>query len=102
VRNVAVATLATNAKATGAALQTANANADGIATFLSGANPNLPQATLRALLIAHVGHHAAQHQQLKDKQYAGEAKTWEAMRTHMYTIADALGDAIAKQFPQKF
>lgn len=97
-----MATAKGEAKATEAAIQTASANADEIAAFLSGANPNLPKATLYALLIAHMGHHATQHQQLKGKQYADEAKTWEAMRMHMYTIADALGDAIAKQFPQKF
>jgi hypothetical protein len=36
------------------------------------------------------------------KQYAEEAQTWEAMKGHMYVIADALAGAIAKQFPKQF
>jgi hypothetical protein len=78
------------------------ANADEIATFLSGANPNLPKDTLVGLLQAHGGHHISQIQQLTAKNYAGEAKTWADMSQHMYVIADALADAIAKQFPEKF
>jgi hypothetical protein len=57
---------------------------------------------LTGLLVAHFGHHVAQNQLLKDKKYAEEATVWDAMRRHMYVIADALGDAIAKQFPAKF
>ncbi|HET6493337.1 MAG TPA: hypothetical protein VFG44_10235 [Burkholderiales bacterium] len=63
---------------------------------------NLPFDTLNGLLIAHGGHHIQQTQQLKSKQYAEEARTWEAMKQHMYVIADALTGAIAKQFPTKF
>ncbi|MGH9783069.1 MAG: hypothetical protein ACRD88_02695 [Terriglobia bacterium] len=78
------------------------ANATEIARFLSGANPNLPFDTLNGLLLAHGGHHIQQIQQLKGKQYAEEAQTWEAMKKHMYVIADALAGGIAKQFPAKF
>jgi hypothetical protein len=96
------ATAKGDAKAKDAALAKAIANGDEIATFLSGANPNLSKDALKGLLAMHVGHHAAQNQQLKDKKLADEAKTWDAMRVHMYAIADALGAAIAKQFPEKF
>ena len=78
------------------------ANAEKIAEFLSGANPNLPKDTLLGLLQAHGGHHIDQIQQLKAAQYADEAETWGAMQEHMYLIADALTGAIAKQFPEKF
>ena len=54
------------------------------------------------MLLAHGGHHVQEIQQLRAGQYAEEAQTWEAMKTHMYTIADALAGAIAKQFPAKF
>lgn len=84
--------------ATGALL----GNAEKIADFLSGANPNLPKETLLGLLQVHGGHHIDQIRQLKAKQYADEAKTWAAMQAHMYVIADALTGAIAKQFPDKF
>jgi hypothetical protein len=97
-----LATQKGDAKAQDAAMKTLIANADEIATFLSGANPNLPKDTLKGLLIAHGGHHAAQNAAIKAKKWADEAKTWEAMKGHMYVIADALGDGIAKQFPDKF
>src|SRR5690606_2543197 len=74
-------------------------NAVEIATFLSGANPNLPKDTLVGLLAAHGGHHVTQIQQVQSKNFTGEAKTWEAMKSHMYAISDALVNAIAKQFP---
>jgi hypothetical protein len=78
------------------------ANAEEIATFLSSANPNLPKDTLRGLLLAHGGHHIQQIKQLRDKDYAAEAQTWQAMTQHMYVIADALAGALHKQFPAKF
>lgn len=78
------------------------ANAGEIATFLGGANPHLPTDALRGLLTAHGAHHMQQIQQFQAKQYDQEAKTWAAMKDHMYVIADALADGIAKQFPDKF
>lgn len=85
-----------------AAVKNLTGNATEIARFLSGANPNLPFDTLNGLLLAHGGHHVQEIQQLRAKQYAEEAQTWEAMKKHMYVIADALAAAIAKQFPAKF
>ena len=93
---------ATDKAAQDAAWKKLGANAEEIAKFLSGANPNLPLETLRSLLVAHGGHHVQQINQLRAKDYAGEAQTWDAMRQHMYVIADALAGAIAKQFPAKF
>ncbi len=77
-------------------------NAGEIASLLSGANPNLPKEDVEGLLQAHGGHHIAQIQQLQVRDYAGEAETWADMTQHMYVIADALADAIAKQFPASF
>jgi len=77
-------------------------NAGEIASFLSSANPYLPKDTVEGLLQAHGGHHIAQIQQLQAKDYAGEAQTWADMSQHMYVIADALADALARQFPAKF
>ena len=84
------------------ALKTVASNVEEISAFLSGANPNLPRDAVRGLLMAHVGHHMQQMQQMHDKQYQQEAQTWEAMKGHMYVIADTLAGAIAKQFPEKF
>ena len=85
-----------------AAFKNLAGNATEIAKFLSSANPNLPFDTLNGLLLAHGAHHVQEIQQFKARQYAEEAQTWEAMKKHMYVIADALAGAIAKQFPAKF
>jgi len=85
-----------------AAVESLTRNAAEIARFLSGANPNLPFDTLNGLLLAHGGHHVKQIQQLHNRQYQQESETWQAMKTHMYVIADAMAGAIAKQFPAKF
>ena len=94
--------VAKDAKAQQAATTRLIDNAKAIAAFLAKANPNLPEATLVGLLSAHGAHHIAQVQQLSTGDYAAEAKTWAAMRAHMFTIADALGDALAKQVPARF
>lgn len=85
-----------------AAFQALLKNADEIAVFLGGANPNLPVDALKGLLTAHGAHHVQQIGEFKAKQFDAEAKTWAAMTHHMYVIADALADGIAKQFPDKF
>ncbi len=77
-------------------------NANEIAVFLGGANPNLPVDVLKGLLTAHGSHHVQQIKEFEAKQFDAEAKTWAAMTGHMYVIADALADGIAKQFPDKF
>ena len=77
-------------------------NAREIAVFLSGANPYLPKDTVESLLQAHGGHHIAQIQELAAKNYDGEAQTWADMTEHLYVIADATAEALAKQFPAKF
>lgn len=102
VKSHASATLAGNAAEAKRAIEQLNGNAGEIAVFLSGANPNLPENTLRSLLAAHGGHHVQQNQQVAAHDAAGEARTWEAMKGHMYTIADALAGALAKQFPDRF
>lgn len=96
------ATVAGNKGKQDAAFKSLTANATEIARFLSGANPNLPFDTLNGLLLAHGGHHVQQIQQVQSKQYADEAKTWDAMKRHMYVVSDALAEAIAKQFPKQF
>ncbi len=77
------------------------ANAGEIAKFLASANPNLPEDTVRGLMLAHGAHHSQQIQQIMAGDTAGEATSWAAMQQHMDMIADALAGAIAKQFPEK-
>ena len=77
------------------------ANAGEIAKFLAGANPNLPEDTVRGLMLAHGAHHSQQVNLILADDTAGEATEWTAMQAHMDMIADALAGAIAKQFPEK-
>jgi len=96
------ATAAGNQAEQDAAVKSLTDNAGEVAVFLSGANPNLPRDTVQGLFVAHGGHHVQQIRQLHDKHYREEARTWEAMKGHMYVIADALAGALAKQFPARF
>lgn len=98
----ATATIAGDAAGQKKAIADLTSNANEIAKFLSGANPNLPEATLKSLLAAHGAHHVQQNLQLAAHDMAGEARTWEAMKSHIYTLSDALIGGIAKQFPEKF
>lgn len=95
------ATVAKNAAGQSSATDKLTANANDIATFLSGANPYLPKDTLSEMLLVHGSQHISQIQQLAAKDAAGEAKTRVAMKKHIIAIADALAEAIAKQFPSK-
>ena len=83
------------------ALDALTANAGAIAKFLAGANPNLPEDTVRGMLLAHGAHHSQQISQVMAGDRAGEAETWQAMQAHMDAIADALAGAIAAQFPDR-
>ncbi len=83
------------------AMQDLSTNADAIAKFLSGANPNLPEGTVKGLLVTHAGHHAALIGDIMKGDKAAAETTWTTMQAHMNTIADALSDGIAKQFPAK-
>lgn len=102
VKQYLEATVAGSKDRQDAAYKSLSGNASEIARFLSAANPNLPYDTLNGLLLAHGGHHVQQIQEVQRKQYAQEAQTWEAMKRHMYVIADALAGGIAKQFPRQF
>jgi hypothetical protein len=102
VKAYLIATVASDAAAQSTATQSLTSNADEIATFLSKANPYLPKDAVQSLLLAHGGHHIQQIQQLKGGKYEAEAQTWENMKKHVYQIADATADALAKQFAKKF
>jgi hypothetical protein len=102
VKAYLVATAGGGAPAQATATQSLTSNAEEIAVFLSKANPYLPKDTLHGLLLAHGGHHIQQIQELKERKYVVEARTWEDMKDHIYQIADATADALAKQFAKEF
>ncbi|MEK7349962.1 MAG: hypothetical protein AAB177_03755 [Nitrospirota bacterium] len=86
-----------------AALAHLASNADDIAVFFNGVNPNyLPKDTVRGLIAAHGAHHVLQINQYQKKQYAQLEASWPMMRQHVYVIADTLMTALVEQFPDKF
>ncbi len=96
------ATFAGDKKAMDTASGKLKKNADEIASFLSSANPNWSKGTLESALLAHGGHHMAEINEISKKDFSGDAKTWEAMKGHVFVIAGVLADGIVKQFPNKF
>ena len=102
IKDYSDASVAKDAAKQKAAMDALVSNAKAIAAFLAKANPYLPENTLVTLLSAHGGHHISQIDQLAQKDYAGEAKTWHAMREHILGVADALAAALVNQFPDKF
>ncbi len=103
IKEYLTASLSGSKEGKDAAVEKLKKNAEEIAVFLNGANPkNWPKDTLVSLLLAHGGHHIAQIDAVVAKDYVAEARTWDAMKKHIYTIADALAGGIEKQFPKKF
>jgi hypothetical protein len=102
VKAYLVATVAGDGSGQSTATEALTNNAGAIATFLSKANPHLPKDAVQGLLLAHGSHHIQQIQQLMDRKYDAEAQTWEEMKKHVYQIADATADALAKQFAKRF
>lgn len=96
------ANFAQDLQAANVAAKKVTANAEEIADFLDAANPHLPKNAVLPLLMAHGGHHMQQIEAIREGNFSAEAEVWEAMLGHMYTIADAMASAIAKQFPNEF
>ena len=102
IKEYMVATYAGNKEGQNAAADKLKKNAGEIAAFLSSANPNWSRDVFLSALTAHGGHHMAQIEDISKKDFASEAKVWEAMKKHIYVIADVLANGIVKQFPEKF
>jgi hypothetical protein len=77
-------------------------NAMEIAAFLSSANPNLPKEVVFSLLRDHAVQAMKQADLLAQGKFSEESSIYTTMRNHLILIADALADAIVKQFPEKF
>jgi hypothetical protein len=79
------------------------ANANEIAAFLHGANPNnWPLATLQSEMKTHLDQtlDEATHQLHHD--YPASIKDYDAIEHHILMMADVLSSGIIKQFPKKF
>jgi len=101
------ADVVTAAKAGNAAdLETASkkwtSNADEIAVFLSGANPNWSRAVLADMLHKHLEYTTQEVVSRLKKDWAGDIAAYDMGHTHMLMFADLLTNGIVKQFPAKF
>ena len=77
-------------------------NADEIAAFLSGANPNWPKKVLVDMLYKHLDYTTTEVVSRLKKDWAADIEAYDKGHEHMLMLADALTDGIVKQFPTKF
>lgn len=77
-------------------------NADEIANFLSGANPNWTKAALTDLLYKHLDYTTTEVVSRLKKDWSADIEAYDKGHDHMLTFADALTDGIVKQFPKRY
>jgi hypothetical protein len=77
-------------------------NADDIADFLSGANPNWPHRDVADLLYLHLKLTKEEIVARITKKWADEVKTFDEIFTEAMLIADTLSDGVIKQHPEMF
>lgn len=80
-----------------------NANADEIADFLSGANPqNWPRQTLRSEMRHHLDLTLQEAQARLRGDWAADIAAYDAVHQHILGMSDVLSAGIVKQFPRRF
>lgn len=77
-------------------------NADEIAVFLGGANPNWPVPTLKDMLYKHLDYTTTEVVSRLKKDWAADIRAYDQGHAHMLMFADALTDGILRQHPKKF
>jgi hypothetical protein len=79
-----------------------HANANDLATFLSGANPNWPKATVLSMLNQHLALTTQEATARLQGRWSDDASAFDSIFTQILGMADALSDGIVKQFPGRF
>jgi hypothetical protein len=74
------------------------ANADQIASFLAGANPNWPLAAMTASMHTHLDQTLAEATARLTADWATDVTDYDAVVVHILDMADTLSDGIDKQF----
>jgi len=77
------------------------ANAEEIAGFLAGANPNWPKQDVFDLLSLHLKLTKDEAVARIGGDWAADIKAFDAIFNEIMVLADALNDGIAAQFPEK-
>lgn len=77
-------------------------NAEQIADFLSSANPNYSNKTLKIMLHKHLDLILEAVNARLKKDWKADIDAYDRGDDHMIMFADILSDGIIKQFPKKF
>jgi hypothetical protein len=77
-------------------------NANQIAVFLAGANPNWPKKDVTDLLSLHLKLTKEEAVARLTSKWDEDIKKFDEIFTEIMVLADALTDGIVKQFPEKF
>lgn len=77
-------------------------NAEEIATFLSGANPNWPRQDVLDLLNQHLTLTKGEVVARLTANFDDDVKAFDDILTEILTLSDALADGILRQFPERF
>jgi hypothetical protein len=77
-------------------------NADDIAAFLTGANPNWTEEELSNMLHDHLNMTRAEAVASLQGNYAADIEAFDEVHEQAMHMADALSDGIIAQFPQRF
>jgi hypothetical protein len=77
-------------------------NADDIAAFLAGANPNWPLPAVKDLMHMHLSTTKDELVARHSMDYNADVQAWDAVYTHILDMSDALSDGIVKQYPTIF
>ncbi|WP_330362472.1 hypothetical protein [[Clostridium] dakarense] len=77
-------------------------NSDQIADFLSSANPNYSNKTLKDMLHKHLQFVTDQAVARLNKNWTSDIESYDKGQEHMINFADVLSNGIIKQFPKKF
>ena len=77
-------------------------NADDIAVFLSGANPNLPRKALEDMLRKHLEFTTQEVTARLKKDWAADIDAYDKGHMHILNFSDVLTAGIIKQFPDRF
>jgi hypothetical protein len=77
-------------------------NANDLATFLSGANPNWPKATVLSMLNQHLALTTQEATARLHGRWSEDASAFDRIFNQILMMADTLSDGIVKQFPARF